>query len=178
MEQGYNVAYLEALFKDYLLAEKVSRITAKNYLCDIRHYLHWMLFNLSSSGIFADVIEGDDITFLDCFISLSSVESVERYLDYLKLNQTPIRSINRKLSSLRKFHRFCVVRSILLEDPTYSVANVVEIRDKGDDAKEVPSEEKQLYHPIKLKNDLQSRLKADEVSSCLVVLDEMLQIYE
>jgi site-specific recombinase XerD len=174
MDKGYNVAYLEALFKDYLCAENVSKITAKNYTCDIRHYLHWMLYNLSSNGLFSDVIEGDDITFLDCFISLSSVESIQRYIEYLLANQTPVRSINRKLSSLRKFHKFCIVRSILSDDPTYNIQNIVQEKDvvKVEELEEDKSMQQQ--HTIIIRNDLQKKLNKEDVSICLSVLDEML----
>jgi hypothetical protein len=178
MDNRYNVAYLEALFKDYLLSEKVSKITVKNYICDIRHYLHWMLFNLSNNGFFSNVIEGDDITFVDCFISLSSAESIKRYLGYLKENQTPVRSINRKLSSLRRFHKFCVVRSILLEDPTYNIPNIVEFTEEAEDKQEAEGRNSQPPHIIRIKADLQKKLNEDDVSICLSVLDEMLQSYE
>lgn len=120
MDTRYNLHNLEALFREYLISENISRVSIKNYASDIRHYLAWVQYVLQDEMVQAQ-------STLDCFIEHSSEELARGYLAYLDSKQTPLRTINRRLSSLRKFYRFCLAREIVNTNPLVSIANKVRV---------------------------------------------------
>ncbi len=118
MEKRYNLGILEALFKDSLIAENCSPNTRKNYLSDIRHFLQWMQWTFSDKF----EVQEDGISL---FIELFHRHTVDGYLQYLGKKRVPVRSVNRKLSSLRRFSRFCQSRGYLEQNPTDNLSNWV-----------------------------------------------------
>jgi site-specific recombinase XerD len=85
-------------FKDFLYVGDASRLTIKNYLIDIKQFLTWA----------AQVTESENV--------LSAIDSdlVEEYKERL-LNQGDFSpaTINRKLSSLRKYLAWAQIRGII-----------------------------------------------------------------
>jgi site-specific recombinase XerD len=121
MDKRYNFYNFEASFKKFLLAENVSPITLKNYLSDLRHFLGWLTFywksNCSNTAFLIDqnLIE-----------SLKQVEddTIEKYKSYLIANNIPLKTINRRLSTLRKFFSFCISQGWLKENPAKKIQNL------------------------------------------------------
>ncbi len=93
MDKVYNLYNLEPLFKSYLVAEKVSFVTLKNYLSDIRHFLGWLAIYRETNNIEGNYAFDKD--------------SIASYLNYLKIAEIPDSTFNRRLSTLRKFCYFC-----------------------------------------------------------------------
>lgn len=108
MNKRYNLNNLEALFKDFLLSGiKKSKNTIKNYLSDLRHFLGWFQKMTKDNNTFF-LYESD----------------IEEYKKYLFDSEFPIKTVNRRLSTIRKFCFFCVRRGILRHDPSITLKNI------------------------------------------------------
>lgn len=116
MEERYNLSNLEALFKDFLINERISRISIKNYTCDIRHFMSWFMYTRLQNHT--------NGTHLDHFIDTISRSIIEDYITYHQTDNLPVSTINRRLSSLRKFFTFCLLREILKENPMVHIRNL------------------------------------------------------
>ncbi len=143
----YNLNNLEALFKDYLVSgikkgHSYHKNTIKNYLSDIRHFLGWFV---------------QDIKEKEKSFSLSE-SHIERYKKYLTTNNLPLRSINRRLSSLRKFCFFCLEAKILNTNPAKNMKNISVLKNKNAEIKNISS----------LIDDFQHDLKAEGLSHNLI----------
>ncbi len=93
MVDAYNLSNLEPLFKNQLLAENISAVTQKNYLSDIRHFLGWL-------GLYNKENPSNSAYYFD-------KRAIEEYINYLKTTAVPDKTLNRRLSTLRKFCLFC-----------------------------------------------------------------------
>ena len=94
------------LFRNSLIDSKASSLTIKNYLIDIRQFLDWI-----------SAVTRDDTTQVDRFTYID-IQTIAQYKERL-LNEkhfSPI-SINRKLSSLRRYFRWLYVNNLLKEQP-------------------------------------------------------------
>lgn len=111
MYNTYNLDNFEAGFREFLILEKVAPVTLKNYLSDLRHFLGWIVseFRVRKLEFRIDVI---DINFI-----LS-------YRNYLSQNQIPLKTINRRLSTLRKFFSFCILQGWITKNPTKHITNI------------------------------------------------------
>ena len=116
MNNRYNLSNLEALFRDYLKTCSISKVSIKNYACDLKHFISWFMY----SRIGTEDVESH----LDVFIGSISKNIVEDYVKYLQKDSIPILTINRRLSTLRKFFTFCLKREILQENPILSIKNI------------------------------------------------------
>jgi site-specific recombinase XerD len=90
-------------FKSYLIDKKLSKVSVKNYLSDIRRFNLWSAKNKKAG-------------FKQEFFS--------QYKHYLYLKKTPVKTINRYLSSLRQFGQFLKAKKIVLKDPTQGLENI------------------------------------------------------
>ncbi|HLD27032.1 MAG TPA: site-specific integrase [Patescibacteria group bacterium] len=113
MVYRYNLNNLEALFKEYLISgikknQPLHKNTVKNYLSDIRHFLGWFSQSVKES---------------DAFFSLSR-SHIEAYKKYLIANNLPARTVNRRLSTVRKFCFFCTEAKILHINPSKGIGNI------------------------------------------------------
>jgi site-specific recombinase XerC len=131
MDNRYNLYNLEALFKNYLLAGKNidhklqitenrpfhSPLTIKNYLSDFRHFQGWFLLFLKSRN--------NNINQPLDFIKAITPEFIKEYKSYLTENKVPTRTINRRLSTIRKFCSFCIAQDWIKENPAKHVPNVL-----------------------------------------------------
>lgn len=131
MDQRYNLYNLEASFKQYLLAvikpsrfdtniqedgtskvKEMASVSVKNYLSDLRHFLGWLTLystNNQRSNLIASINES----------------SVGEYKSYLIQNNIPEKTVNRRLSTVRKFCSFCISQRWMQENPAKKVTNVI-----------------------------------------------------
>jgi len=119
MKKWYNFYNLEASFEKFLLAENVSPITLKNYLSDLRHFLGWAILKLKAQN-------KKNLETLDFLEFLNQIDNsfVEEYKKYLVINYIPSKTINRRLSTLRKFFSFCISQGWLKENPAKKISNI------------------------------------------------------
>ena len=126
MNKRYNFYNLEASFKKFLIAENVSPITLKNYLSDLRHFLGWTIIKLKAKN---KNFLLENIDYLD-FLKKIDESIVEEYKNYLLVNAIPVKTINRRLSTIRKFFSFCINQGWLNKNPAKKVKNEVKSLDK------------------------------------------------
>lgn len=105
MEKGYNLYNLEPQFREFLIAENISPISLKNYLSDLRYFFGWM----SSKSLKIESIDK---------------KLVEEYRKYLLDNNLPHKTVNRRLSTLRKFCSFCISQGWMKENPAKKIGNI------------------------------------------------------
>jgi len=119
MDKWYNFYNFEASFKKFLLAENVSPITLKNYLSDLRHFLGWTILKSKAQ----DKKNFENLSPLE-FLNKINESLVEEYKNYLVVNAIPAKTINRRLSTLRKFFSFCISQGWLKENPAKKIQNL------------------------------------------------------
>lgn len=115
--QGYNFDNFEANFREFLISEKVSPVTLKNYLSDLRHFLGWLSLHQASHIVTErkDSVNG--------LVSLIDTGTVEAYKTYLVSNRLPDNTVNRRLSTLRKFCSFCIGQGWMKNNPAKGISN-------------------------------------------------------
>lgn len=105
---------LPELFRRYLKTQKVSQVTIKNYVVDINNFFGWLT---TKTGIHHRVA-GKGI------LKLLTQETIEEYKTDLLFQNTPLSTINRRLSALRKFSQFVVNQGWLARNETPKVENL------------------------------------------------------
>jgi site-specific recombinase XerD len=122
MNNEYNLSILEALFKDHLVAEKVSKVTIKNYRSDVKYFINWFYVYIRG---YIETVGGEEneVSLIEVFILHSTNGLIEEFKSYLIASNIPLKTINRRLSSIRKFYAFCVKRGYLTDNPSLSVTN-------------------------------------------------------
>ena len=103
---------LPELFRHYLKTQRASSATIKNYVADINHFLGWLT---QKTGI-RHQIAGRAL------FGLFTPETLEEYKTDL-LENTPLSSLNRRLSALRKFGLFAQSRDWIKNNPALRVKN-------------------------------------------------------
>ncbi len=130
MEKGYNLYNLVENFKKWLVAEKtakgtpLSKATLKNYTSDLRHFLGWSVLKLKVQSSKLKVDEIKNLTPQE-FLGFITKEFIEEYKQYLASNKIPLKTVNRRLSTLRKFFSFCIDQGWIEENPAKRVKNQV-----------------------------------------------------
>lgn len=120
MQNTYNFYNLEASFKQYLIAGNGNPVSTKNYLSDIRHFFGWLSFYIGSH----DVKISDEKFPLRTFITS---KTIIEYKNYLLENKIPHKTINRRLSTIRKLCTFCIEQYILEENPVKHITNILSL---------------------------------------------------
>ncbi|MFH0979755.1 MAG: site-specific integrase, partial [Candidatus Roizmanbacteria bacterium] len=118
MQKGYNLYNLEPQFKDFLVAGNISPVSLKNYLSDFRHFAGWIELYLRSHPQ-----KKLTSTNFNKF-QLISTETISEYRSYLLENNLPRKTINRRLSTIRKFCFFCISQGWLKENPGKKISNI------------------------------------------------------
>ena len=116
MVKTYNLYNLEAPFKEYLDAGNQKAISIKNYLSDVRHFFGWLILYFRSHKI---QIESEAT--ITQFIT---GKVISEYRSYLSENNIPHKTINRRLSTIRKFCSFCISQGWMKENPAKQIANI------------------------------------------------------
>lgn len=111
MYKTYIAYNIEAEFKNFLEQNKYSRISIRNYLVDMRKFLSWISFTLQSQGLSFEM-------------QYVTSDAIERYMQYMKGEKFPSASINRQLSTLRLFTKFCLLKGYLSTNPLQDFNNI------------------------------------------------------
>ncbi|PIY71540.1 hypothetical protein COY87_05655 [Candidatus Roizmanbacteria bacterium CG_4_10_14_0_8_um_filter_33_9] len=131
MNNQYNLTHFESTFREFLILEKVAPVTIKNYLSDLRHFLGWLPIFLKTKNVSVTLkqvyTEKIPNQVLDMIRSVQH-DTIQDYSSYLSQNQTPFKSINRRLSTLRKFFSFCISQGWMSHNPAKKVTNIFNIR--------------------------------------------------
>lgn len=98
---------LPEIFKNYLIIKKTSLVTAKNYLGDVNHFLNWLA---KETGVKYQIVG-------KAIFGLFTEETLNQYKNYLLICKTPLSTLNRRLSALRKFGHFGKEQGWLTELP-------------------------------------------------------------
>ena len=111
MYKHYNPHNLEANFKSYLENNDYSRTSILNYVGDIRKFLSWYSLMLTKQELAFD-------------LNYLTDQTLARYKSHMRQHKVPVKTINRSLSSLRTFARFCVHKGYIAANPFMEVPNV------------------------------------------------------
>ena len=106
MSNTYNFHNIEAVFKSYLLSENISASTLTNYLSDYRHYTGWITSYKKialTSGEMNDYL--NEINF-------------HEYKEYQLSAGIPLKTINRRFSTIRKLCSLCIQHGWLKRNPS------------------------------------------------------------
>jgi len=118
---------LLAPFKTYLtVTKKLTPVTIKNYLSDLRHFLVWLEQNTPSNTkkVFVALPEMPNGKNGKCeMLNITSFTLLD-YKNYLFAQKAAKSSINRRLAALRVFCQFCSDRGLLEQNPASDLANL------------------------------------------------------
>jgi len=98
---------LPEIFKNYLIIRKTSPVTTKNYLGDVNHFLNWLA---KETGVKYQIVG-------KAIFGLFTEETLNEYKNNLLSCKTPLSTLNRRLSALRKFGLFGKEQGWLTELP-------------------------------------------------------------
>ncbi len=104
MNNPYNFSFLEASFREFLISKNLTPITLKNYLSDLRHFYGWL---------YTQKLLQSETSFKEAF----SRSNIASYFLALQQSNIPIKTLQRRLSTLRKFFSFCILQNWLTESP-------------------------------------------------------------
>lgn len=119
MDTTYNRYNLEADFKHSLLAGIENRHTVKGYLSDWRHFFGF----LTQIGL-SSALEFNSIDELKVFLAQLTPEVLQRYRAEMLEHTVPLKTINRRFSTIRKFFSFCIDQQWIEFNPARTLANV------------------------------------------------------
>jgi len=104
-------------FENYLLnSVKISQKSLKHYRSDLSHFVGWVFLKIKTLGILADDFN-QAIPFL-------SQDLLKEYKSFLILNKVALKTINRRLSTLRHFSKYLILNDLLQFDFMSDISNV------------------------------------------------------
>lgn len=130
MANDYNFYNLEAPFRKFLDSgnRKMSSISISNYISDLRHFFGWIVLTIKNRADSPGLASSEFSEVLSKFLTEGTVRD---YMAYLRANNIPIRTINRRLSTLRKFCTFCIEQNWIKTNPAKVINNVMELKQKS-----------------------------------------------
>ena len=143
MSDTYNLYNLEAPFKEYLLPGNQKPVSVKNYMSDFRHFAGWITLYSRSQNVISSVSErSSDRRERNASLDFSAsprndisnfmnVKAINEYKSYLSENNIPHKTINRRLSTVRKFCSFCISQGWLKENPAKQVTNITHLSSRA-----------------------------------------------
>lgn len=130
-------------FIKYLDSCGLSPKSHKNYRSDLSHFSGWLILKIRSFGSYIESLS-EAVPFL-------SQEVAREYKSYMTGNKIPVKTINRRLSTLRHLSRFLLSSENLEIDFMKDIENISEGRIKSS-----------LVNPIV--EDFRSYLETQKVS--------------
>jgi site-specific recombinase XerD len=92
-------------FLEYLSSRGLSPETYKNYKSDLVHFIGWAILKVRSIGAYVESLT-EIVPFLNPGMG-------SEYRSYMIENDTPVKTINRRLSTVRNLARFLVESKIV-----------------------------------------------------------------
>lgn len=130
---SYDIEEIIGKFKSFLLLEKISPGSLRSYLSDVRHFLSWLVFFLKSnfgltqiSDRFTRISENQSVIRENQILRFVNEKVINDYKIYLTSNNVPLKTINRRFSSLRKFGAFSQDQGWLKENAFDTLKNIPE----------------------------------------------------
>jgi site-specific recombinase XerD len=103
-------------FGNYLDSLDISARSYKNYRSDLVHFLGWAILKIRSIGSYVESLT-EIVPFL-------SNDLGHEYKNYMIENTVPVKTMNRRLSTLRHLSRFLVGSHVIDRDFTEGIENV------------------------------------------------------
>ena len=138
-----SLDFIKLNFIEYLTGLGISPKSHKNYKSDLSHFSGWLILKIRSFGSYIDSLT-EAIPFL-------SHEVAEEYKNYMAANNIPVKTINRRLSTLRHLSRFLLSSENLNSDFMKGIENISE-----------PGKHSLSVNPIV--DDYRSYLEAQKIS--------------
>ncbi len=143
-------------FSKYLTNLGISPKSHKNYRSDLSHFSGWLILKIRSFGSYVENLT-ESVPFLSHNLSLE-------YKNYMLQNNMPIKTVNRRLSTLRHFSRFLVSSQIIDSNFMEDIENAVLVSE----AKEVEVKNSRFSdHPSRYTlpiEEFRSYLQSEKVS--------------
>ena len=117
MYNSYNSDSIKQGFFSYLKSSGLNINSVRFYRSDLNQFLNWLFFEIKSIGASAQNIK-EALPFL-------TPDKVFQYKNFLVVNKTPAKTINRKLSVLRKFSKYLASVNLISFDLTRNLENIV-----------------------------------------------------
>lgn len=114
---------LDSNFQNHLLTKGVSPKSLKNYMSDLNHFLGWAILKLKAYGSYIENL-AELVPFL-------SSNLASEYKTFLTENSIPVKTINRRLSTLRHLAKFLTESQILNFNFMENIANINPDRPKN-----------------------------------------------
>lgn len=113
---------LQKAFDEYLISLGISTKSFKNYRSDVSHFFSWAKSHLNEIG-----------TYIESFDEIAPFlgqKFISEYKSYLASIPSPVKSINRRLSTLRHLSHFLVATQITSLDFMEGIQNVSSTQSK------------------------------------------------
>lgn len=104
-------------YKIFLQEKKVSDVSIKNYLVDARNFLGWFSLFLKTNKNLYSTSDSPMFSYLN-------VEMITKYRSFLSENGTPDKTVNRRLSGVRKLASFALSQGWISSNPGKMVQNL------------------------------------------------------
>lgn len=104
-------------YKLFLQEKKINNTSVKNYLVDARNFIQWFLLYAKTHNL--NIAHSPSSLF-----SYFSDETIADYKSFLQDNNSPVKTINRRLSGLRKLGSFALLHGYISNNPATLVSNV------------------------------------------------------
>lgn len=127
-------AFFEQDFINFLITQKVSQITRKNYISDLRNFFHWL--STSDQAFENSTEERATSVSANNLLRNLTPDTIENYKRSQVLAKNPPASINRRLSTIRMFFRCAAIEGWVTDDPTIQVTNVAKSAENAAEPKE------------------------------------------
>ncbi len=108
-------------FSKYLINLGISAKSHKNYRSDISHFSGWLILKVRSFGSYIETLT-QGVPFL-------SQDMAREYKGYMVENAVPLKTANRRLSTLRHLSRFLVASQVSDTDFMTGIENLIPARE-------------------------------------------------
>lgn len=126
MTNLYNYTVILESFANYLIAEKISNVTIKNYLSDIRYFFGWFTTYYKKNGYFSkNFIHVNDGFILNPLVA--TYEHIIISYDSFLYESNSAATKRRRLYSLKKFIQFCLAKGLIYNEFKDRILNYLHI---------------------------------------------------
>ncbi len=114
-------SFLDTIFEAFLIKNRVSGITRKNYRSDLKNFFGWVV----QTGLSINSTATNSSDIMKAFLQAVTSEVLEDYKRQQSLSGIPISTINRRLSSVRMLFRYAETSGWINENPMFNIKNII-----------------------------------------------------